>query len=74
VGALRPPVASTSPSGTDDRTEYCGDCGRETRRDVNLEIRTGSDDPRTARFPRESSRVTTCARCGAETATRMNDV
>ena len=67
-------MASTSRSPGHDHTEHCDDCDAETHHDVAIDIRAESDDPTNAEFSREPYRVTTCNRCGAESARRMNDV
>ncbi|MFC6613949.1 hypothetical protein ACFQAS_03085 [Halopenitus salinus] len=53
--------------------EPCDDCGERTVHRVRVEIRTESEKAENARFSREPYRIAVCRRCGAETATRMND-
>lgn len=55
-------------------TEWCEECGRETRRDVSIAIRTESTKETNAQFSREPYRVSVCRDCGYEHVVRMNDV
>ena len=54
-------------------SELCDRCGRETRHDVRLELRTESTKRKNAEFSREPYRVATCVDCGSERVQRMND-
>ncbi|SDX78521.1 DUF7835 family putative zinc beta-ribbon protein [Halopenitus persicus] len=58
----------------DAARERCPDCREKTPHHVRVEIRTESENPENAAFSREPYRVAVCARCGHETATRMNNV
>lgn len=54
-------------------SEPCDRCGRETRHEVRLELRTESTKRKNAEFSREPYRVAVCAVCGRERVQRMND-
>ena len=64
---------ATQPSDPDSVRENCTDCDGETLHDVRVEIRTESEDEENSEFSREPYRVSVCAVCGVETATRMNN-
>lgn len=66
-------MASKSPSPFHDQTEHCGECERDTRHAVSVEIRTESGKQENAEFSREPYRVATCVACGTESAQRMNN-
>ncbi|SEA35919.1 hypothetical protein SAMN04488065_2814 [Haloplanus vescus] len=53
--------------------ERCPDCGRETRHEVRVEIRTENPASSNAAFSREPYRVSVCDVCEAESIQRMND-
>ena len=54
-------------------TERCEACGRETRHDVAIALRTESRKSENAAYSREPYRVSTCCVCGAERSIRMNN-
>jgi len=64
---------ATHPSDPELVTEACLECDGETKHDVRVEIRTESQKDENAEFSREPYRITTCSKCGSETATRMNN-
>jgi len=64
---------ATHPSEPDSVREICADCGGETLHDVQVEIRTESDQEENSEFSREPYRVSVCQSCESETATRMNN-
>ncbi|WP_458207850.1 DUF7835 family putative zinc beta-ribbon protein [Haladaptatus sp. NG-SE-30] len=67
-------TATRSRDGVDaDFVETCDTCGIDTPHQVDIEIRTESDESKNAEFSREPYRVTTCERCGETTASRMNN-
>jgi hypothetical protein len=65
-------MASKTPS-TDGMTEACEACGRQTRHEVSVELRTESDDDQNAQFSREPYRVTRCCECDRTESQRMNN-
>ena len=64
---------ATQPSRPNAMRESCDDCQSETLHDIQVEIRTESKKDENSEFSREPYRVSTCTRCGAESAIRMNN-
>lgn len=66
-------MASARRDAGDGITEQCENCEEATIHDVSLELRVESDEEENSEFSREPYRVATCADCGKESVTRMND-
>lgn len=64
---------ATQTTDPQDHQEHCVECGSETVHDIQIEIRTESETSDAAGYSREPYRVSTCSKCGAETAIRMNN-
>ena len=64
-------ASKTSPSN--EMSEECDSCGRETQHSVSVELRTESQKQENAEFSREPYRVTTCRACGETRSLRMNN-
>lgn len=57
----------------DGMHECCESCGRKTRHQVSVEIKTESRKEKNAEFSREPYRVSECQACGSRTSQRMNN-
>ncbi|MFC7046863.1 hypothetical protein ACFQH6_16940 [Halobacteriaceae archaeon GCM10025711] len=65
--------ASDSPAHLNETFEMCDSCGRDTRHQVSVELRTESTKAKNARFSREPYRITQCQECGSSRSQRMNN-
>lgn len=60
-------------SGTNERSEHCPTCERETTHSVSLQLITESDSVDNAAYSREPYRVSECLACGERSVVRMNN-